>query len=238
MMYTGENQQIKNQVFNVVSENLTVRQVAEICKKINKKLTIELTNDPVPNKGYALSNQKLKKEGFEFLYNFKDEASDFISDIKNIEKIYNNELIEYGTNNFVDGRGIISNYYMNDYINMIGYVESKKRSVRGNHYHPIQTQKCLLIKGKYISITKDLMNPNSVVETRLVSEGEMSTIPPYVAHTMVFLEDSIFLNLVNGEREHDNYGITHTLKYNLVENKLSEDLLDTYKTEVEYAKAA
>ena len=107
MMYTGENQQIKNQVFNVVSENLTVRQVAEICKKINKKLTIELTNDPVPNKGYALSNQKLKKEGFEFLYNFKDEASDFISDIKNIEKIYNNELIEYGTNNFVDGRGII-----------------------------------------------------------------------------------------------------------------------------------
>lgn len=231
MMYTGENQQIKNQVFNVVSENLTVRQVAEICKKINKKLTIELTNDPVPNKGYALSNQKLKKEGFKFLYNFKDEASDFISDIKNIEKIYNNELIEYGTNNFVDGRGIISNYYMNDYINMIGYVESKKRSVRGNHYHPIQTQKCLLIKGKYVSITKDLMNPNSVVETRLVSEGEMSTIPPYVAHTMVFLEDSIFLNLVNGEREHDNYGITHTLKYNLVENKLSEDLLDTYKTE-------
>ena len=231
MMFTGENEKIKNQVFNVVGENLTVRQVAEICKKINKKLTIELTNDPIPNKGYSLSNQKLKKEGFKFLYNFKDEASDFISDVKNIEKIYNNELLEQGTNNFVDGRGIISNYYMNDYINMIGYVESKKRSIRGNHYHPIQTQKCLLIKGKYISVTKDLMNPHSVVETRLVSEGDLSTIPPYVAHTMVFLEDSIFLNLVNGEREHDNYGITHTLKYNLVESKLAEDLLDTYKTE-------
>ena len=71
--------------------------------------------------------------------------------------------------------------------------------MRGNHYHPIQTQKCLLIKGSYISITKDLSVNNSVVETRLIREGDLSTIPPYVAHTMIFLEDSIFLNLVNGE---------------------------------------
>ena len=33
---------------------------------------------------------------------------------------------------------------------------------------------------------------------------------------MVFTKDSIFLNLVRGEREHDNYGITHTLPYPLV----------------------
>ena len=92
---------------------------------------------------------------------------------------------------------------MDDSINMIGYVESIKGSIRGNHYHPIQTQKCLLIKGKYISVTKDLNKQHPVVETRLVSEGELSTIPPYVAHTMIFLEDSIFLNLVNGEREHE-----------------------------------
>ena len=109
-----------------------------------------------------------------------------------------NEELEIGTNNFEDERGIISNYYFEDSINMIGYVESKKETMRGNHYHPIQTQKCLLIKGSYISITKDLSDKNSVIETRLVNEGDLSTIPPYVAHTMVFLEDSIFLNLVNG----------------------------------------
>ena len=100
---------------------------------------------------------------------------------------------------------------------MIGYVESVKGSVRGNHYHPVQTQKCLLIKGKYISATKDLIDPNSVLETRLVNEGEMSTIPPNVAHTMIFLENSIFLNLVNGERAHKNFGNTHTLKYELID---------------------
>ena len=59
------------------------------------------------------------------------------------------------------------------------------------------------VKGKYISITKDLLDPNSVIETRLVDEGDLSTIPPNVAHTnMVFIEDSIFLNLVNGEKDH------------------------------------
>ena len=30
------------------------------------------------------------------------------------------------------------------------------------------------------------MDPHSIVETRLVNEGELSTIPPNVAHTMVF----------------------------------------------------
>ena len=145
-MFTGESTKIEKQIFNIVNENLTVRQIAEICKTINKKLTINLTTDPVPNKGYSLSNAKIKNEGFKFLYNFKDSAKDFIKDIKNIEIISNNELLEKGADDFVDERGIISNYYMDDYINMIGYVESKKGTIRGNHYHPIQTQKCLLIK--------------------------------------------------------------------------------------------
>ena len=87
-----------------------------------------------------------------------------------------NEIIEIGQDEFIDKRGIISNYYIDDSINMIGYVESKKGSIRGNHYHSVQTQKCLLIKGKYISVTKDLLNPNSVVETRLIQEGDLSTI--------------------------------------------------------------
>ena len=113
---------------------------------------------------------------------------------------------------------------------MIGYVESKKETMRGNHYHPIQTQKCLLIKGSYISITKDLSVNNSVVETRLIREGDLSTIPPYVAHTMIFLEDSIFLNLVNGEREHHNYGITHTIPYKLVDQQLFSNLINSYIT--------
>ena len=228
--FVGENEKITNEIFNCVNENLTVKQVAEICKNVNKKLTLIKTSDPVPNKGYTLSNKKLLQTGFTFQHEIKDSIKLMYDSWKDdITEKYNEEL-EVGKDNFVDSRGIISNYYIDDYINMIGYVESVKGSIRGNHYHPVQTQKCLLITGKYISVTKDLLDPSSVVETRLVKEGELSTIPPYVAHTMIFLEDSTFLNLVNGERKHQNYGTTHTLKYDLVDQQLGNLLLNSYKT--------
>jgi len=228
--FVGENEKITYEIFNCVNENLTVKQVAEICKNVNKKLTLIKTSDPVPNKGYTLSNKKLLQTGFTFQHEIKDSIKLMYDSWKDdITEKYNEEL-EVGKDNFVDSRGIISNYYIDDYINMIGYVESVKGSIRGNHYHPVQTQKCLLITGKYISVTKDLLDPSSVVETRLVKEGELSTIPPYVAHTMIFLEDSTFLNLVNGERKHQNYGTTHTLKYDLVDQQLGNLLLNSYKT--------
>tara|TARA_A100001388_G_scaffold257211_1_gene222868 strand:- start:883 stop:3426 length:2544 start_codon:yes stop_codon:yes gene_type:complete len=230
MEFVGESQEIKNEIFNCVNENLTVKQVADICKKKNKNIQIINTKDSVPNEGYSLSNQKIKNFGFEFLYNLEKSIDEMVKSWMNREINTTNEEIEIGADNFIDDRGIISNYYFDDSINMIGYVESKKETVRGNHYHPIQTQKCLLIKGSYISITKDLSDKDSVIETRLINEGDLSTIPPYVAHTMVFLEDSIFLNLVNGEREHQNYGITHTIPYKLVNEKLVNNLIDSYVT--------
>ncbi len=231
MMFTGENESIKNEIFNVVNENLTVLEVANICKKNNKKLEIIHTSDPVPNAGYSLSNKKIKLFGFKFLYNFENSVSEFINYLESPKDFDVNEILEIGMDDFIDDRGKISNYYFPDSLNMIGYVESRAGSIRGNHYHPVQTQKCLLIKGKYISVTKDLLKNNSVVETRLINEGELSTIPPHVAHTMIFLEDSTFLNLVNGEREHKNYGMTHTIKFDLVDKNFGDFLLKNYKTE-------
>ena len=229
--FLGESKEINKEIFNCVNENLTVKEVAKICKKVNKKLTLIRTSDPVPNKGYSLSNKKILGKGFKFHYNLENSIKSMVESWQDKNKLEKNEDIEVGQDNFVDSRGIISNYYIDDFINMIGYVESTKGTIRGNHYHPVQTQKCLLIKGKYISVTKDLLDPYSVIETRLVNEGDLSTIPPHVAHTMVFLEDSIFLNLVNGEREHQNYGTTHTLKYDLVNQRLGDLLLNSYKTQ-------
>ena len=33
---------------------------------------------------------------------------------------------------------------------------------------------------------------------------------------MVFTKDTTFLNLVRGERDHENYGITHTIKHSFL----------------------
>ena len=45
---------------------------------------------------------------------------------------------------------------------------------------------------------------------------------------MVFTKDTTFLNLVRGERDHDNYGITHTIKHVFVDDK-EKTLMNCYK---------
>ena len=126
-----------------------------------------------------------------------------------MKEIYK-EFVVRGKDAFVDKRGEINNFKLNENINLIATITSKRGTMRSNHYHPIQQQKCLLIKGEYISVYKDLQSKNSKKITHVIKPGDLVVTEPNVAHTMVFTKDSIFLNLVKGEREHRNYGKTHT----------------------------
>ena len=225
--FMGESE-IKNEIFHLTNENLSVKEVANICKRYNPSINIIETNDEVPNLGYTLSNKKLLNTGFKFLYNIEDSIKEMINNWSK-KKINNDlEFILKGGKEFIDARGKISNYELTEPINLIGYIESKSGTVRANHYHPIQEQKCLLIKGKYISVIKDLANLNANVEIRIINAGDIAVIQPNVAHAMVFLEDSIFLNLVRGEREHENYGVTHTIPYKLVDENFKKELIENY----------
>ena len=84
-------------------------------------------------------------------------------------------------------------------------------------------------EGQIIEVFQDLLNPNSPKITQVVNEGQISTIKPNVAHTMVFTKDTTFLNLVRGEREHENYGVTHTIKHVFVDEKERDLLMSCYK---------
>ena len=134
-----------------------------------------------------------------------------------------------GEKEYIDKRGKISNYELTEPINLIGYIESVKGSMRANHYHPVQEQKVLLVKGQFISLYKSLLEKDAPKITHVINEGDSVVTKPNVAHTMIFTKDSIFLNLVRGEREHENYGITHTLPYPLVSDEERNQLLKIYK---------
>jgi len=187
------------------------------------------TNDEIPNLGYTLSNKKLLKTGFKFLYNLEESIKEMISkwSKQNINK--NLEFVKKGEKEFIDERGKISNYELPEPVNLIGYIESKKGTVRANHFHPIQEQKCILVKGQFISIYQDLLNNKSQKITHVVNEGDLIITKPNVAHAMVFSKDSVFLNLVRGEREHENYGVTHTIRHVLVDEKEKKLLMSSYK---------
>ena len=68
------------------------------------------------------------------------------------------EHVKDGENLFVDDRGIISNHELTEPINLIGMIESKKGTIRANHYHPQQEQKCLFTKGQIIEIFQDILD--------------------------------------------------------------------------------
>jgi nucleoside-diphosphate-sugar epimerase/dTDP-4-dehydrorhamnose 3,5-epimerase-like enzyme len=229
--FMEEKNEIKSEVYNLTKDTLKVKEVAEICKKYNSKITLRETNDEIPNLGFSLSNKKLLNTGFEFLYNIDQNIKEMIQKWSKQDLIKDLEHVRDGNNLFVDNRGTISNHELTEPINLIGMIESKKGTIRANHYHPQQEQKCLFTKGQIIEIFQDIINPNAPKITQVVNAGQLSIIKPNVAHTMVFTKDTTFLNLVRGERDHENYGITHTIKHVFVDDKEKNLLLDCYKFE-------
>ena len=227
--FMEEKNDINSEIFNLTKETLTVKQVAEVCKKYNPKITLKETNDEVPNLGFSLSNKKLLNTGFEFLYNLDQNIKEMIQKWSKQNLIKDLEFVKDGENLFVDKRGVISNHELTEPINLIGMIDSKKGTIRANHYHPQQEQKCLFTKGQIIEIFQDIINPNSPKITQVVNAGQLSIIKPNVAHTMVFTKDTTFLNLVRGERDHENYGITHTVRHLFVDEKEKNLLLECYK---------
>jgi nucleoside-diphosphate-sugar epimerase len=227
--FMEEKENIKSEIFNLTKDTVTVKEVAEICKKNNPKIILRETNDEIPNLGFSLSNKKLLNTGFEFLYGLNQSIKEMINKWSKQDLIKDLELVRDGDNLFVDSRGKISNHELTEPINLIGLIDSKKGTIRANHYHPQQEQKCLFTKGQIIEIFQDIINPNSPKITQVVNEGQLSIIKPNVAHTMVFTKDTTFLNLVRGERDHDNYGTTHTIRHVFVDEKEKDLLLKYYK---------
>ncbi len=229
--FMEERKDISYEIFNLTKDTVTVKKVAEICKRYNPKITLRETNDEIPNPGFSLSNKKILSTGFKFLYALEESIKEMIFKWSKQSLIKELEVVRNGENEFVDKRGKISNHELTEPINLIGLINSKKGTIRANHFHPQQEQKCLFTKGQIIEVYKDILNPNSPKITQVVNEGQLSVIKPNVAHTMVFSKDTTFLNLVRGEREHDNYGITHTIKHEFVSEKEKNLLLECYKFE-------
>jgi len=227
--YMEEREDISSEIFNLTKDTVTVKDVAEICKKYNPKITLKETNDEIPNLGFSLSNNKVLKTGFKFLYNLDESIKEMIFKWSKLIITKDLEHVRKGEKEFIDKRGKISNHELPEPINLIGLIDSKKGTVRANHYHPIQEQKCLVTKGQFISIYQDLLNKNSPKITHVVDEGQLIVTKPNTAHAMVFPKDTVFLNLVRGEREHDNYGVTHTIRHVLVDDNEKDLLLSCYK---------
>ena len=75
--FMEEKENINKELFNLTKDTVTVKEVAEICKKYNPKINLRETNDEIPNLGFSLSNKKILKTGFKFLYALDERLSIF-----------------------------------------------------------------------------------------------------------------------------------------------------------------
>ena len=122
-----EREDLKSEIFNLTKDTLTVKEVAEICKKYNSKVTLRETNDEIPNLGFSLSNEKIIKAGFKFLYGLEESIKEMITKWSKQNITEDLEHVRDGDDLYIDKRGKISNHELTEPINLIGLMNSPKK---------------------------------------------------------------------------------------------------------------
>lgn len=83
-------------------------------------------------------------------------------------------------------------------------IESKKGSIRANHYHKTDWHYCYVISGRIEYYSRPVGSNQELTKT-LIETGQVFYTPAMVEHAMVFPEDTIFLALGGGTRLPEDY---------------------------------
>jgi len=108
---------------------------------------------------------------------------------------------------FTDERGYITRLINDDtkQFKDVLYITSKAGTERGNHYHKADYHYVYCVGGKFRYSEKDMSNPNSTVESVVLEPGDIVLSNKMIAHSMKFLEDTVFLAITTEPREQNKY---------------------------------
>lgn len=109
---------------------------------------------------------------------------------------------------FKDERGFISRLVDND--NNIPFravllITSKKGTARANHYHKKDSHYVYCLEGRFRYSEKDMSKKNSKKESVVLKPGDLVLSRKMFAHSMDFLEDTVFLAITTEPREQEKY---------------------------------
>lgn len=108
---------------------------------------------------------------------------------------------------FEDYRGYITRLVNDDNLKLraVLYITSKAGTERGNHYHKTDYHYVYCLSGKFRYSEKDMHNDNSPTESVILEPGDLVLSKPMVAHSMEFLEDTVFLAFTTEPRQQEKY---------------------------------
>ena len=104
---------------------------------------------------------------------------------------------------FVDTRGAIQPL-VDEMMKSAVMIESKKGSLRANHYHKTDWHYCYVVSG-CIEYSHRPTGSDEEPECLIVKAGKMVFTPPMVDHGMKFPEDTTFLTLSRNPRDQASY---------------------------------
>ena len=107
---------------------------------------------------------------------------------------------------YIDDRGLIQSLVSLDEpkIQSAVIIESKKGSVRANHYHKEDWHYCYLITWSIDYYYRDVDDTSKLTVIR-IKPGEVFYTPAMLEHAMYFNEDSVFLTLGGDTRSPEAY---------------------------------
>lgn len=103
---------------------------------------------------------------------------------------------------FIDGRGTIQNLFLHR-SDSITIITSKRGTARANHWHT-DWHMAYLISGQIAYYDREI-GVGSIPEPVIINPGVMFFSPPNREHSMLFLEDSVFITFQNSVRTHENH---------------------------------
>ena len=104
---------------------------------------------------------------------------------------------------FTDVRGVLQPL-VDEMMKSAVMIESKKGSLRANHYHKTDWHYCYVISGTMEYFHRPT-GSTAEPERLLVRAGEIVFTPPMVDHAMKFPEDTVFLTLSRNPRNQMAY---------------------------------
>jgi len=103
-----------------------------------------------------------------------------------------------------DARGRIVDVFYKSNIDHVAVIDSKKGSIRGNHYHKVSTQHILITKGSLEYWYKKL-DSDDKPDFVLLQEGDILSTPPNEIHALKIVEDNQFIVFSEGLRGGSDY---------------------------------
>jgi dTDP-4-dehydrorhamnose 3,5-epimerase-like enzyme len=111
--------------------------------------------------------------------------------------------IEHKKINFKDGRGTITDIFVNSPKDHATIIFSKKGAVRGNHYHKKSTQYDFVVSGQLTVLSQKIGQKK--VYKHILKPYDLMFHGPMEAHTLIADKDTVFITFVDGVRGGKNY---------------------------------